>query len=98
MMPLTSVELQTGEDAEDARRFLIGVACVDGCLADELGQCRGVMLGDIKDEVKWRTTAVAVGVVKVAALEGDGAKESVEVNRTVFFGRFRQEAERCRRG
>lgn len=77
------VELQSGEDGKDAGRLLIGIAGVGGCLTDELGQCRGVMFGEIKGEVQRRATAVALGVVKVAALECDGAKQGVNGNGAV---------------
>ena len=37
------VEFESGEDGEDACRLLIRIAGIGGCLADEFGQCRGVM-------------------------------------------------------
>lgn len=85
--------MQPGEGAEDAGRLLIGVARVGGCLADELGQSGGVPLGEIENEIQWRATAVAVGVVKVTAMERDGAKQGLNRNGAVvvdgFAGKWR---------
>ncbi len=74
------VELEPGEDGEDAGCLLIGIAGVGGCLADELGERRGVMFGEIKGEVERRAAAVALSVMKIAALECDGAKQGVDGN------------------
>ena len=79
------VEFQSGEDGEDACGLQIGIAGVGGCLTDEFGQCRGVVLGEIKGEIQRRASAVAVGVVKVTALERDGAKQGVDGNGAVFM-------------
>ena len=43
------------------------------------------MLGEIKGEIQRRASAVAVGVVKVTALERDGAKQGVDGNGAVFM-------------
>ena len=69
-------------------RFLIGIAGVGGGLADEFGQGRGMMLGDIKDEVERGAAAVTVGVVKVAAFEGDGAQQGVNGDGAVVVDGF----------
>lgn len=81
-------EFQTGEDVEDFLRLLIGIAGVGGGLADELGQRRGMMLGDIKDQVERGAAAVTVGVVKVTALERDGAKQGVNGDGAVVVDGF----------
>lgn len=84
----TRFELQAGEDVEDILRLLIGIAGVGGGLADEFGHRRGMMLGDIKDQIERGAAAVTVGVVKVAALERDGAKQGVNGDGAVVVDGF----------
>lgn len=57
-------------------------------MADEPGQSRGVMPGEIKDEIQWRAPTMAFGVVKVAAIERDAAKQGVNVGGTVVVDDF----------
>ena len=87
-MKRAGVELQSGEDGEDVRCFLIGIAGVGGCLADEFGDRRGVVLGEIKGEVERGATAVAVGVVEVAAFEFDRAEEGLDIEGAALMDGF----------
>lgn len=87
-MERTRFELQTGEDVEEVPRLLIGIAGVGGGLADEFGHRRGMMLGDIKDQVERGAAAVTLGVVKVTALERDGAKQGVNGDGAVVVDGF----------
>ena len=56
--------------------------------ATEFGHRWGMMLGDIKDEVERGAAAVTVSVVKVSALERDGAKQSVNGDGAVVVDGF----------
>lgn len=84
----TRFEFQPGEDVEDVLRLLVGISGVGGGLADELGHRRGMMPGDIQDEVERGAAALAVGVVKVTAFERDGAKQGVNVDGAVVVDGF----------
>ena len=82
----TRFEWQSGEDGEDGGGLLIGFTGVGGGFADEFGEGWGVVLGEVEGERG--ATAVAVGVVKVAALEGDGADEGLDGDGAVVVDGF----------
>jgi len=86
-------EFKTGEGVEDGGSFLIGVAGVGGCLADELSHRRGVMFNKIQGEVERRTSAATLGMMEVTAFDNNRTKQCLDVDRAVvvdgFAGKWR---------
>lgn len=78
----------SGEGGEDVGGFLVGAGGVGGCVADEFGEGWGVVFAEIEGVVERCASAVAVGVVEVAAFEGDGAEDGVDGDGAVLVDCF----------